>query len=328
MMRRDTISQGQINLRQFCHPSAPRALEEPLSLDSPACPGGTTRKPLLRCKARHSICGAIPLRRGSGGSGVPSGRGGQELCSLLGPSPPSRHIGSEQHQTRPSPFSRELRVSGLLCASGLFQYCTVEVCRCPLGGAIPVQGRHQSGVNGELCTVSECQPVSDDFESLPIEHVGLFQIHVADKGAGPRSSSCFSAHLCRGVGGHRHVREVKAGGTLRRRDRSRRKGWSLVPRILLVGTAENVADAEGSHWDRIKLASVCTAVNVVDAKCPHWDRIKLALGWTALANTPRRGTSAGCNAWRRQRGEPVCALSTLSKRGPRTLLLSRMSHTF
>ena len=109
----------------------------------------------------------MPLPRGSGGSGVPSGRGGQELCSLLGPSPlPPHNFGSEQHQTRPSPFSRGLRVSALLCASCLFQYCPVEVCRCPLGGArgdtkvvsmascAPCQSVNPSATTSSLCPSS------------------------------------------------------------------------------------------------------------------------------------------------------------------------------
>ena len=63
-----------------------------------------------------------------------------------------------------SPAFPESLVSGLFPAASIFQSRSVVV-GCPGSGSpVPAQGRHHRGVDGELSSPPESQPVSHDFQ--------------------------------------------------------------------------------------------------------------------------------------------------------------------
>ena len=181
---------------------------------------------------------------------------------------PTSAVSTTERALPPSPESSG--ENGLLGASGLMQRCSVAVCRCPPGGAIPVQRRHQRGVYGELCPVPQRQAVRDDFESPPIEHVDPCRVQVTDRSVGPHSLLLLCTPVPRRAPmgtlarprpppaqdprhtarrsmwpnesrwrPHRQVREVKGRGNLRRRKRSKWKGWTSTSPSCW--TAVNVA---------------------------------------------------------------------------------------
>ena len=60
--------------------------------------------------------------------------------------------------------------------------------RCP--------SRCKGGVNGVLCAMPQRQAIGNDCESLSVEHIDPFQIHVTEKSVCPHCRPCFSVHLC------------------------------------------------------------------------------------------------------------------------------------
>ena len=118
------------------------------------------------------------------------GQNEQELCRLLGPSPPD--FGSEHHQTCPSSLLLRDRdrwlvsLAGLACCSATMSWFAAVLHPCVKGTPKWCRWR----IVPRATTSSRPRQLRISVHRA----VDTFQIHV-----GPHSRPCFSAHVCRGL---------------------------------------------------------------------------------------------------------------------------------
>ena len=177
------------------HPSqilAPQLLFQ----GSGACPGGTTRKPWLRCKPRCcSIFGVTPLSLDSGGARELTGRElwrEREGTALF---PQTFFHRSLQRGPPSALFHFLLRARDMWYPSSVLLVPVLPCCGLPLS-AWPCH----LGVLAPMWCRKQVEPrATTTIHLRRVENVDPFEIHVADERVGPHTRTCFSAHLCRGL---------------------------------------------------------------------------------------------------------------------------------
>ena len=197
--------------------------------------------------------------------------------------PPVSAPNTTRRARPPSPTNSGYVVSFLRRASSR----ATPPCGSPPRTPIPPERRHQRGVDSQLSSLPQGQPVCDHLDPSSIEDIGSSHVEVAHEGVWGHPGPSLAAHLGCSTLKRKHPLSKKTlprstllddgqfglvGGHIGMCERTRARASGGVctagcgkvgPQILvilLVGIVEKTADAKGSRWECIKAFSASVRV--------------------------------------------------------------------